>query len=427
MLTTASDPMVGRSSQGTVPGDGPPGRAAPSGAFFCSAPPPEPSRSDQDTKALQARHFVPLTLAPGGLPCTRRTARRAPSMFLLQKNALAPAFLLGLLMAIPVRADTVTGTVRNQAGLAVAGATVDIYLSSGSGGTTTVLTGATGVFSAVIAGGTYTLEFRPTTASGLAPKRMEGVVVAVTTNVGIVTLLPGFAVSGTVRNSAGVGLVSADINVYEVATGAKLFTPNDLTIAGGAFSVIVPAGLYNVRAAPPAGQILVAQLLVNVTVAAATNLGIIVLPPGVILSGTVVTATTGAPLASVDLDVDDAVTGQRIQTPGDNTNAAGVFSVIVPTGTFTVSFDPLPGVPWQGRRVFNVAVPGTTTMGIVQLQAGWIVTGSVRGPGNVPVVNADLDVDTLLGGVRLYTSNDSTAVDGTLYFVLKSSSLKLRL
>jgi hypothetical protein len=212
------------------------------------------------------------------------------------------------------RAQTVTGQVVNSQAQGVPGVDVDF-----DGGGPTATTGPGGFFSVVVAAETYDIDFLPPTTT-LAPIQLLDVVIAGNTNLGTITLPHGFA--------------------FEQSTGQRLFTPNDGVNVLGTFQVVVPAGTYRVRAKPPQGVLLVAQELEDVVVSGATSVGTITLPWGFLVTGRAVDAPSSAPLANVDLDVDDAVTSKRLVTPNDNTNGSGQFTLILPTGLFHLSFDP---------------------------------------------------------------------------------------
>ena len=317
-----------------------------------------------------------------------------------------------LFCAQALSAQTVTGSIVDPAGLALSGATISF-----SGAGPTVISSLTGVFSAIVPVGTYEVTIEPpaTIAGGLlVPIRLFDFLVQAGTNtVGMVMLPVGHDVTGTVQLSTGALVSGGDIDVFDPVTGQKLYTPNDNTNAFGVFTIRLPSGTFDIRCEPLPGQSFVAQRILGVQVAALpVNMGVITLPAGVALSGTVLSLSTGAPLAGIDIDVDDRATGLRVETPGDDTNALGVFSVIVPLGTFQVTFDPPAGTPFVSQRVDFVTVAAATNMGTTSLVPGFVVTGTVLGFSGAPVSAADLDAETVLGGMRIFTSHDSTDANG---------------
>jgi hypothetical protein len=114
------------------------------------------------------------------------------------------------------------------------------------------------------------------------------------------------------------------------------------------------------------------------------------------------------PVAGGDLDFNISATGQRIVTPGDNTDAAGFYSVCVLPGIYDVAFAPGPGSRLMGRLIAGVDL--TADVGVeldVILATGTVLSGVVRDPLGQPVGNVDLDVD-LSGAGRIYTPGDNS-------------------
>ena len=92
------------------------------------------------------------------------------------------------------------------------------------------------------------------------------------TDLGDLTLVAGFNVSGTVVNGSSVPIQGADIDV-ETTAGEKLFTPSDSTNSSGVYSVVVPAGTLNFEVCPKPTDLLVAEAMLGQSISADTNLG----------------------------------------------------------------------------------------------------------------------------------------------------------
>jgi hypothetical protein len=258
-----------------------------------------------------------------------------------------------------------SGTVTNSTGFPVSGVNIDVedaatgedLLISGDN------TGLTGTFLiAVPVGTTLNVLFKPSTLIFplLAPKGIFGLTPCVNTNLGTVALAPGFVLSATVFAN-GFPLANADIDVHPAGGGPKLYTPGDNSSALGLVDVVVPTGTYDVEFNPPIGPPFVSQVLAGVVVGGNLSLGVVTLPTGFFLTGTV-TGPLGQPLAGVDIDVEVPLTGADIPTPNDNTNVLGQYQVVVPAGTYDVDFDPAPFAPVQGLENQNVVVAGNTTL-----------------------------------------------------------------
>ncbi len=332
------------------------------------------------------------------------------------RGRIARCALLVLgLAASRASADSVIGQVINQNGVGLVGVTLKF-----SNGLPNAVTGVNGLFAVTVPAGTYDIAFEPATT--YAPRIFLGVPVAGTANMGSVRLEFGFPVSGQVVNNANVALVNANIDVYDQATGVKLYTPGDGTDLLGNFTVTVPVGTCRVRVKPPSGVILVSIERRNVVVNAAVALGQIALQPGVLITGIVIDGTTLAPVPDVDLDITEALSGLDVVTPDDNTTSTGTFSVIAPPTLLHVAFDPPAGNSLLGKVTLNLYAPGPRNLGTVTLARGSLVRGRVLAPGNVPIANADLDVE--VGNYEVYLSHDKTDANGNFEIVVPDGAYR---
>lgn len=160
----------------------------------------------------------------------------------------------------------------------------------------------------------------------------------------------------------------------------------------------------NRRFARPAAAALLAMAVLLPGAGAADASRLLPIP---CLSG-FVTDTGGNPVDDADLDFTDSFTGQRLITPGDNTDASGFYNVCVLPGTYDVSFAPPAGSRLMGKLV--PMVPLTSDPGLeldVQLEFGTVVSGLVSGSDGLPVGDVDVDVDRV-GGGRIYTPDDNS-------------------
>jgi hypothetical protein len=132
-----------------------------------------------------------------------------------------------------------------------------------------------------------------------------------------------------------------------------------------------------------------------------------------LLSGRVI-GPGGTPAPGVDIDVTDAITGERIPTTADTTDADGTFDIVVPNGVFDVDFNAPKPLRLVSRTVFGVIVATTDeNMGDVALVAGAVVSGRViRLSNGAGVANADTDVDGSHTGERIPTPDDDTDGSG---------------
>ncbi len=328
--------------------------------------------------------------------------------------ALKPGFVL-------------SGTVLDTLNRPIAGVDIDVFDALSN--TPVFLlhdgTAAFGNFQVVVPAGIFHVVLVPPAAASLAPGQVRNVKVTAATTIGTVALKPGFALSGTVVDPTMKAVAQADINVLDATTGRPVFLVDDNANALGKFSVVVPAGVYNVRIRPPANIVLVAKEIPNVKVTTATSLGTVTLTVGVLLVGRVVDASNSAALAKVDVDIEDARTGERIATSNDETDLRGIFRVIAPPGLLHVSFSPPKGSTYIGQEVFNVRVNGNTNMGTVALTKGLVLSGTVLGPSSTAVVNADIDVRTSPGRVSVFIPHDNTDSSGNFSVIVPAGTYEL--
>jgi hypothetical protein len=161
--------------------------------------------------------------------------------------ALAPTTNTNLGNITLLNGITVSGHAqRGDTAAAVSGVDLD-FLDAATGVklyTPNDTTNTLGNFSTVVPAGTYDIEFCSPFAAHLVGLSINQTVSS-TLNLGNVVLEPGFVMSGTVRNSSGVALANADLDVRVQGFG-KLVTCADNTNAAGQYSIIVPAGILKV-------------------------------------------------------------------------------------------------------------------------------------------------------------------------------------
>ncbi len=240
---------------------------------------------------------------------------------------------------------TLTGHVVNPLGASVVGVNMDVIDPNGDNATLLYdQTDSLGNFNFNAPPGAIRVRFDTSTVSGqvLAPREIP-IVASSAYAFGTVPLSPGFVVSGIVRGPTGLAISNADGDVYDVTTGLKLFTPGDSSSATGFIDFVVPAGTWDIDFSPPTGMALASKRYNALTIAANTNLGIITLPTGIVLSGHV-TDCFGVAIPGANVDVKDAVTKLDIALGNDGANALGNYSVYVPAGTWDVHVKPPAGM-----------------------------------------------------------------------------------
>jgi hypothetical protein len=328
---------------------------------------------------------------------------------------MAPSSSFGIRTLFPAlivaaaSAQSITGQIVDINNAGIQGVRVD----PGATGVSPVNTDVNGNFTVAVPAATYTVSIQPRTLP-YAPVQVANVVVAGTaaTSIGVVTLQPGFVVSGTVLGPGNVPVAGGKVNVYDDVTGVKQYEPGNSIGATGAFAVTVAAGTWRLRYAPPTGSTVLPIEQHNVVVTnAAVSVGTILLQQGYAVSGTVVDAATAQPLANVKMNLFDGATHDGVLLLNDRTDTLGNFVAITPYGVVDLQFEPVAGDTHVGRELFDVFVEHNLSLGQVLMQNGVLVSGTVTGPAG-PLQDAKIklfDID----GNRLYVAHEHTDALGT--------------
>ena len=277
-------------------------------------------------------------------------------------------------------------------------------------------TDALGRYKVIVPPGTYDITASGPTGSGLFPATQTGVLITGDTAIDF-NLVPALTLSGTVITASSAPVVGADIDVRDAVTGVKLITPGDNTGEGGAYSVSIPVGVYDLDYQPlvdPSNKLAPVRLP-GVPITNDTTIDVTV-PAGLILSGVVRIAGT-VPVAGVDLDVKYALTGAVVPVVGDATDALGNFAMVIPTGPMNVEVEP-PIVFHLSSVLLPGLAPSTDTFITVALDTGILISGTVTdSTGTSPVPDVQVSAVTNPGGVTIFTPGNRTSVAG-LYQVL---------
>ena len=260
------------------------------------------------------------------------------------------------------RGYTVTGTILGPTGLPVSG--VDIDARDPATGVELPLsgdtTGTSGTFSVLVAEGTWELEIEPPTGSGLA-----GTIMVFAVNppgpiaLGSIALTQGVLVSG-VTSSGTAAVPNVDLDFIISATRAEVPTPDDNANGSGAFGVLVAPDTYDIQFRPPFSSGRAPVELTAVTITGPTNLGTVVLPPGVDLTGSVTLG--GAPLPGARVTLSQG--GLGVLVFGNTTDLLGQYALRQVAGVYDVTVTPPIGLP-----AASVTVPAVdlTTSAVVDV------------------------------------------------------------
>lgn len=318
----------------------------------------------------------------------------------------------------------VEGRAVDALGAPIAAVAVKVF-ESATGLQVSIPHGATdslGEFKFAVPAGIYDVLLDPSgIASPLyaAAQRLD-VDVSAGVQLGDLVLAPGFVISATCKRTGGSAIADLDVDVIDSATGEKLYTPGDSTDALGFVDVVVPAGTFDLQFEPNLAAKLVAQELLAQVITGTTNLGTLFFQSGVYLSGTVTAAATGVAVANVDVDVIDPATGFHFFLASDNTNAAGAYQVVIPTGTWDVDFEPATAVALAAQTHLGVFVNADQTENAALLDCGHGVhygSGLAGSGGLIPTV-ASIGSPPRLGAIGVTIEIANALGGATAYFTL---------
>lgn len=325
---------------------------------------------------------------------------------------------MGTIVLPPARA--LTGRALGPGGVPVAGINLDVIEKAT--GDNLDLTGDTtdalGNFSLAVPVGDIEVRFDTTPVAGqvLAPEHVS-IAASQSSDLGDVPFEQGYLVTAIVRDPSGFPVVGADADAYDVVTGEKRYTPGDNTNGSGFVDFVVAAGTYDFTFCPMNGEPLACGIVRNFPVNANASLGIVTLPQGFHISG-LVTDGIGTPIQNVNLDVKDEATLLDLPLEGDSTNGSGNYDIVVPAGTYTVTFSPPYSLPLAADVQTGVVVAGPTVLNSVLPPCSFFQTSGSGTPGTgglVPQLTATGGTPRL--GNADYTLELSNARGGALALI----------
>lgn len=334
------------------------------------------------------------------------------------------ALILFVLSANLASAGILTGKVTNPNNVGVANVKVDFYESS-TGNQIIVtgnLTDAGGNYGVLVPNGTYDVEFvTPVLPGGVVPIRYTAISINTTVTLNVSRPF-GVVLDGTVFDTLSVPVSGVDINVIDALTGVLEFTPNDNTGGSGNYDVILAPGLKNlVYSDQNVGSRLAPYSAQNVNITADMTIDVN-LPAGVFVSGTVLDVSLQA-VVGADLDFDVSSTELRLTTPNDNTDNNGDYLVVVPTGIYNITVEPVVTDRLVAKRIFSIPVNHDTVVDF-NLQTGLSLSGTVTGPGGAVNV-CDIDVIDAVTLAKLVTPGDKTDGVGFYEVIVPSGNFEM--
>lgn len=341
---------------------------------------------------------------------------------------MSPRFLASILslgaLAGAANAGVVSGQILDNLGNPVANATFEVDLMSG-GGTPFVsggFTDANGFFTTtILPDDTYKITVLPQPApvSLVAVSRIENVVVSTTpNNLGTIVMQMGALLTGRILASNGVPIAGAHLE-FELSGQPVDFSNGD-TNGAGEFTVAVPYGqrsLYIEPGPPPYyGSWTAAPKSMSIDISGSTDLGDIVLPPGVSVSARTVEASTGLGMNGVEFTAFDSATGAALFTPENKSDNSGYVLLTLPLGTFDLRFTPntAGGTSSLVAHEFkHTTISGATNLGTIPIVEGVQLKGRVFDSSNHGVSNVQVEVIDPATNTLVYAIDAVTKLNGS--------------
>jgi RHS repeat-associated protein len=312
-------------------------------------------------------------------------------------------------LAVATALGTASGTVVDDTtGLPLAGATVRL-----TGTADATVTDAAGRFTLTRAAGTYTVSAQ---LAGYLPAESLPFVVPAGGDLALGTLrlqkAPG-KITGTIVSSLGPPLAGAVVTTAE--TGDLAVTGTD-----GTFTLPAPAGTYTLTVSRPGyeSQTLPAFALAAGAVHPVGTLTLLAGPAS--LTGTVVTSSSGAPLAGATVTAAPTGAGFAALTAplSATTDAAGAFRLAVSAGTYVVTVT-RPGFGSRTTAAVSVGPGATSALGTLALDPLGAITGTVvRAADGMPLSGAAAAVSGTL-------NEATTGADGSFSLTQAAGTVTL--
>jgi len=285
-------------------------------------------------------------------------------------------------------------------------------------------TDPTGFYTICVPNGTYNISYGPPPGTHLLGYQIFNRVLSGNVQIDV-TLDFGMVISGTATDSAtGSPIGRVNINVDDLATGRRIYTPNDKsdTLTGN-YWVVVPSGDYRLRYKSSPGSRWRSIQMEPVPVFADTIINV-VLAEGMLLSG-YVTDNQARGLADIAIDLRAIPSGEKIFLGNDKSDTLGFYNIPVPTGLFQLRYVPPPGSRYVGVAVDSVIINADLARDQI-LETGWLISSFVHDSTGNPIEAADLDIIQISTGKKLFTANDKTDSMGLTTIALLSDLYTIR-
>jgi len=317
---------------------------------------------------------------------------------------------------------TITGTVLAPPGLTAVGGNMNVYDTAGLKRFTpndAILPG--GTFSIVVPLGFNRVRAVPPVGSGLMPFDWTLTSVTGPLNVGTITLERGYPLSATVVDAvSGLPLPGVKLKATNALTGQLYAQLVDVTDVFGGVTLSLPGFVVvDIDLTPTSTDPhMPTQVFGVISLPHPTAFGLIGIKSALFVSGNVL--GPGGPVAGADMDFYDAA-NHKLFTPKDNTNAAGVFSVRVPAGTYRVTTQPAPATGLTCGEIPSVTITANGNIGTINVQSGVLLSGHLLGPAGAEA-NGELRAFHPVTGQQLILAGNHTDATGAFAMVLPAGT-----
>ena len=276
------------------------------------------------------------------------------------------------------RGVTLSGKVTDPDGVPVSDA--GINASAASGQYFWAGSRPDGTYTLALPPGTYALDIYPRLGSDLISQRIERVEVS-KDQIRDIRLERGVALSGRVTDGKGSPVQQVNVRA-EDGQGSGAGAPVD---RDGRYRIPLRPGTYTVTFEPFGGRF-IRKVMEQVEVRAPRTLDV-TFDEGATLSGKVTDASGNE---ATDVSV-NAFVGQEFRhVGGTRTFFDGTYSLALPPGTYTITFDPAPGAPHVRQMLKDVRLDGDRKIDVT-LTSGLVLSGKVTGPTGAGIAQAGVN------------------------------------
>ena len=338
----------------------------------------------------------------------------------MKRTNILLAFAL-LLSAGAAQATTISGRVTDERGQGVADVRIRfVVVATGEKRNyANDRTDALGFYSIIVDPDVFDVYYKPPTAAKLAAHIERNVNLTVDQAIDV-TLRDGWYVEGTVlRSDTGGPAVNINLDAYDLSTGEKMYTPNDLTDLNGHYSILLARGVYRIDYDGPAPALPTdpAQLAptsrreISVPGGIDLVLAQVTMHPGFHVTGQVFDAK-GVPVVDADLDFFLAGTTTKVFSKREHTDASGGFDAVQEAAVYDVVIQPPLGHISATRELKGIDVAADTDLGTQFLDDGMNVGGFAKDPAGRALWEVKLVFSDSTTGGTVPASRSRTDVAG---------------